>query len=57
MGKIACNKRDMFIPVNDEMLLIKAKEFGNEYFGLYNVNFKFKQVKFQTVISKQKEKN
>ncbi len=36
-----CNKRDLLIRVSDEMLLAKAKVFGDNFYGLYNFNFKY----------------
>jgi hypothetical protein len=36
-----CDKRSHHIPVSDDLLIEKAKYFGNDFFGLNNVGFKY----------------
>lgn len=35
-----CEKRRLYIPISDDMLTTKAREFGNNFYGLYNVDFR-----------------
>ncbi len=36
-----CNKRNLHIPVIDTLLIEKGKYFGDEFYGLNNVDFKY----------------
>jgi hypothetical protein len=36
-----CNKRNLHIPVSDELLIEKGRHFGDEFYGLNNVDFKY----------------
>jgi len=36
-----CNKRNLHIPVSDDLLIEKGRYFGDEFYGLNNVDFKY----------------
>jgi hypothetical protein len=36
-----CHKRSKCLPISDDLLIDKAKFYGNEFYGLHNVDFKY----------------